>query len=186
MIPYCILVIEDDDDREFMEELFFHYKKLMYHEIYKIAKNEWDAEDIMQSTLLKLIDKISLLRSLERNQRINYIISSCKNTAQNYIRDHSRSEESPYEHYLNIFNENDDHLIEFRLIKDEEQDSLARIWPKLSERDRRLLEDYYILERPMEELGPELNIKPASVRMALTRARKSAYALLKKELEIQK
>ena len=32
MIPYCILVIEDDDDRAFMEQLFVDYHRLMYHE----------------------------------------------------------------------------------------------------------------------------------------------------------
>ena len=29
MIPYCILVIEDDDDRAFMEQLFVDYHRLM-------------------------------------------------------------------------------------------------------------------------------------------------------------
>ena len=29
MIPYCILVIEDDDDRAFMEQLFVEYHRLM-------------------------------------------------------------------------------------------------------------------------------------------------------------
>ena len=29
MIPYCILVIEDDDDRTFMEQLFVDYHRLI-------------------------------------------------------------------------------------------------------------------------------------------------------------
>ena len=33
MIPYCILVIEDDDDRTFMEQLFVDYHRLIYHEL---------------------------------------------------------------------------------------------------------------------------------------------------------
>ncbi len=28
MIPYCILIIEDDDDREFMTWLFRNYNRL--------------------------------------------------------------------------------------------------------------------------------------------------------------
>lgn len=43
-----------------------------------------------------------------------------------------------------------------------------------------MLEGYYILEKPMAELGMELGIKPTSIRMALTRARGKAYKLLKK------
>lgn len=38
MIPYCILVIEDDDDREFMTLLYIRYQRLLYKEIYEILK----------------------------------------------------------------------------------------------------------------------------------------------------
>ena len=58
MIPYCILVIEDDDDRAFMERLYNNYHRLMYSKIIEILKDEWDTEDVMQSVLEKLIDKI--------------------------------------------------------------------------------------------------------------------------------
>ena len=58
MIPYCILAIENDDDREFMSSLYIDYKQLMYSEIRKIIKKDCDAEDIMQDVLEKLIDKI--------------------------------------------------------------------------------------------------------------------------------
>lgn len=44
MIPYCILVIEDDDDRTFMEQLFVDYHRLMYHEIFKLVHDQWAAE----------------------------------------------------------------------------------------------------------------------------------------------
>ena len=66
MIPYCILVIEDDSDRVFMETLFLEYQRLMYSEINKILQNAWDTEDVMQATLVKLIDKIPDLRKKEK------------------------------------------------------------------------------------------------------------------------
>ena len=47
MIPYCILVIEDDDDRTFMEQLFVDYHRLMYHEIFKLVHDQWAAEDVL-------------------------------------------------------------------------------------------------------------------------------------------
>ena len=80
MIPTFILVIEDLDDREFMSQLFLDFHRLMCHEARKIAKNDWIAEDIVQDTLLKLIDKVSLLRTLPQRKLVNYIISAIKNT----------------------------------------------------------------------------------------------------------
>lgn len=87
MIPIFILAIEDDDDREFMTSLYMQYHNLMYKLIYDIVKNPWDTEDILQEVLVKLIDKISTLRSLEKQNRINYVAVACKNTAYNFFRD---------------------------------------------------------------------------------------------------
>lgn len=81
MIPYCILAIEDPSDREFMTELFLHYQKLMYATIQKITQDHWLIDDIFQSTLERLIDKITLLRTFDRDRLINYIIVSCRNNA---------------------------------------------------------------------------------------------------------
>lgn len=36
MIPCCILIIEDENDRTFMAELYLQYNRLMYSVIYKI------------------------------------------------------------------------------------------------------------------------------------------------------
>ena len=74
MIPYCILVIEDDDDRTFMEQLFVDYHRLMYHEIFKLVHDQWAAEDVMQSTLVRLIDKIPELRLKDRGHLVNYTL----------------------------------------------------------------------------------------------------------------
>ena len=56
---------------------------------------------------------------------------------------------------------------------------LISAWHKLDDRSRFLLEKYYFLEMSCTEIAEELGTKPGSVRMALSRARKSAYNLLK-------
>lgn len=72
----------------------------------------------------------------------------------------------------------DGEAIELQVIKKEDLEALSRIWTQLDERTRYLLEGYYILNLPAAEMARELNVKPASLRMALTRARKTAYQLL--------
>ena len=67
------------------------------------------------------------------------------------------------------------------LISKEEIDELVRRWPQLDAKSKYLLEGKYILGKSDEALAEELSIKPASVRMALTRARQCAYQLLTKE-----
>ena len=78
-------------------------------------------------------------------------------------------------------NEERRQMEEYMISKDE-IDELVRRWPKLDDRSKMLLEGKYILGKSDEVLAEELSIKPASVRMALTRARQCAYQLLTKEL----
>ena len=67
------------------------------------------------------------------------------------------------------------------LISKEEIEELVRRWPQLDAKSKDLLEGKYILGKSDEVMAEELSIKPASVRMALSRARQGAYQLLTKE-----
>ena len=184
MIPVCILIIEDEDDRAFMEELYICYHRLIYSTIKNIVSDQWAIEDIMQSALVKLIDKIPLLRARATTQRINYIITTAKNTALDYVRKNSRyaPDMSLDEDFDLEFNSSSAHEIEDMILKQEAFDALARVWEHLDVRSKYLLEGYYILEKTTPQLAKELGLKPESVRMALSRARKQAYGLIESKL----
>lgn len=126
MLPICILAIRDDDDRAYMTRLFVKYQRLMYRTIYDILGDKWATEDVLQTTLLRLIDHLDTLRRLEL-------------------------------------------------------DVLAQVWPRLDENTRWLLEARYILDYSDGELARELGVKPDSVRMALTRARRKARRLMESQ-----
>lgn len=182
MIPFCILVIEDDDDREFMAALFIHYQRLLYKEINDILKNPWNTEDVLQATLVKLIDKIPELRNKEQPQLIGYISVTARNTAYNFLRSQKKIAPFSFEEYMQQSEPIAEHRqMEELLISKEEIDELVRRWPQLDAKSKYLLEGKYILGKSDEVMAEELSIKPASVRMALTRARQCAYQLLTKE-----
>ena len=180
MIPYCILIIEDDSDRDFMSTLYLSYNRLMYREIFKIVNDPWVTEDLMQEVLIKLIDRVKELRAKDRQHLINYVITVSKNKARNYVRDSNRNKEISFDDQVDYsapYLGRDE--IEFHLIQKGRLKKLISAWHKLDERSRLLLEKYYILEMSCTEIAKELGTKPGSVRMALSRARKSAYELLK-------
>lgn len=179
MIPLCILTIENEDDRAFMTDLYAHYYRLMYYEINQIVHNEWIAEDLLQDVLIKLIEKVSELREKDRNHLINYIISASKNRAKNYLRTKGRHQEYTLEEYQDIpDSQSESSEMEALLIHQDTLTHLTSIWPKLDERSRYLLENYYILGRSFHEIADDLKIKPGSVRMALTRARRLAFKMM--------
>lgn len=179
MIPFCILAIENDEDREFMTALFINYQRLLYSEIYKILRDPWNTEDVLQATLVKLIDKIPELREKEPPRLVNYIITAARNTAYNFLRAQKKAPALLFEDYIEEAEKTTERRqMEVAFITKESLDELVRLWPQLDSRSRFLLEGKYILGKSNEALAEELSIKPASVRMALARARQCAYQLL--------
>lgn len=71
--------------------------------------------------------------------------------------------------------------LEEQAILGQQKQALAKIWPRLPEEDRLALEAKYILQLGDRQIARQLGIKPASVRMRLTRARRLARKEMEKE-----
>jgi len=179
LIPYSILIIENESDREFMEHIFFNYRRLMYYEIFQIVGDSWMTEDVLQNTLVKLINHIDTLRSLSNTKLINYIISTSKNTALTEMRKKNRNHDVSFDDYEDMLHNNVGLDPELFVLRQERTNHLLQVWSKLDDRYRYLLIARYILHKSYLELGQELHIKPESVRMSITRAKRAAYALMK-------
>ena len=169
MLPICILAIRDDDDRAYMTRLFVKYQRLMYRTIYDILGDKWTKEDVLQTTLLRLIDHLDTLRRLEPEGLAGDIA----------VRDSGRHPWLPLDGEPEVPDERQE--VEDRVLRRLELDALAQVWPRLDENTRWLLEARYILDYSDGELARELGVKPDSVRMALTRARRKARRLMESQ-----
>lgn len=179
MIPTVILAIEDENDRAFMSDLFVRYERLLLAEIVDVLRGRADPEDVLQSTIEKLIDKISLLRGLETRQQVNYIITAARHAAINELRRLKRYPSFSFADIGAYFEQEDTTAdVETIVHRHESVDELERVWPSLDERTRYLLEARYFLELSYEEIAAEIGVKPDSARMLLTRARNRVKKLL--------
>lgn len=170
MIPLMILAIESPQDRDFMEALYLHYNRLIFSEVKKILKNDWDSEDVMQMVLIRLIGHIPKLRTMDRNHAVNYIIVTARHAAYNFLRDNKRVVELPFDETFDMADETlisvDERLITLEMIE-----NAGMAWQSLDERSRRILEMKYILDTSNEEIAQEFGVATNSVRMLLCRAR---------------
>lgn len=180
MIPMIIMAIEDEDDRSFMANLYVDYQRLMYKVIASYTTNKWDADDIFQSTLPKLIDKLADLRRMSKDKLTNYIYYTCKNTAINYLQKKGGLKEFSFEELSStILADEDPRLLSKE--DDEDIEALHRAWKKLDPRSQYLLEARYILNKSFEEIAEDINLQSGSVRTAISRARKKARKLILEE-----
>lgn len=167
-------------DREFMIWLYREFKNLMFATAYRYINTLDVAEDIVQDSIVSLMQKINTLQQMEKNVLCAYIVATIRNASINYLKsqDYEHTHQSSYEE--KVLNEipsdtSLDELIELS----EQLDLLSTIWMQLSCDEQFLLEGKYILGYNDRELAGMLKCKPSSIRMKLTRARRNALSLLR-------
>lgn len=180
MIPIFILAIEDDADRIFMINLYEQCRKAMYYQALDILHDHSEAEDTVHDVLVKLMDRIPMLKTIPESLLLPYALTATKTTAIDRWRSRNKVHVgvndciSDYEGSVT-----EEH--EKAFINMEQVDLLSRGLGRLSERDRDILKYRYLMDMSDEEIAGILGIKPGSVRMYLTRARKNAFAIFDSE-----
>ena len=180
MLPVVILAIEDESDRAFMTQIYLDHERIMYAEMLKMSDNRGIMDDVFQESLIRLIDKIDVLRSLDERKRVNYIITTVRNQMRNYRRDHKKDPAISLDDEENSIQKSlcsEDSLDEI-VYRSQRTKKLHNIWPRLSEQTQQLLESKYILGLSNAEIAKDFGVKTESVRMMLTRARKEALSYL--------
>ena len=141
----------------FLDALFRRYQWLMYREIYQITDNPWDTEDVIQMVWVKLLDKVSLLRSRDTTRLVNYIIAACRNTAITYRQQKKRLAEYTYSDEKAAPSEA---LTAHDPIWEPEERFLAlrQAWSQLDPRSQYVLRSRFLLNKTFEEMAQELGI----------------------------
>lgn len=184
MFPLIFSTIEDADSREFMEQLYVKYSKLIYSQVYKLTRDSYEVEEIVQESLVNLIEKVDLLQTLPRDRLVNYLISTARYTGYAFFRKKRKVEEIPIEEDETVlfdkgaFQNGLDEL----MIQKMESEQLYQVWLRLRKRDQLILNMKYILDQSNEEIAEVLGVKPGSIRMLLTRAKRNLSLELKKTM----
>lgn len=184
MFPLIFSTIEDADSREFMEQLYVKYSKLIYSQVYKLTRDSYEVEEIVQESLVNLIEKVDLLQTLPRDRLVNYLISTARYTGYAFFRKKRKVEEIPIEEDETVlfdkgaFQNGLDEL----MIQKMESEQLYQVWLRLRKRDQLILNMKYILDLSNETIAETLGVKTGSVRMLLTRAKRNLSLELKKTM----
>lgn len=170
---------EDLSDQEYFVQIYGEFEKLIYATAKKYISNPTDCEDVVQDSILALIRKVKIFRTMNRYSLTSYIICTIRNTSINYLIKQKRIQlhsiplddgeaacQDKMEEQLQI--------LDYR-------NQLSAIWNKLPSENRFLLEGKYIIGYSDRELANQLSCKPSSIRMMLTRARRKAFKLLKQQ-----
>lgn len=173
--PLMLLLIENEEDRRFLEEVYLSRYRLMYAQALLLLRSPAAAEDAVSESMLALAKKIPLLRSLPCNKLTAYVVITVKHLALNQLRKRKREDVTW------------DGEMEDRAAPGETEDGVMaqagveRIKDAicaLPEREKEILMMKYFRELSDDEIAGELKIRPVSVRVAVSRARAHLKALL--------
>ena len=95
MMLFAMMLAElDDDDRDFVFQLWEEYGDYMYSTAYDILGSREDAEDAVQEIVLKIMDNLTKFTDRDpdsvRNQIVIYVRCITKNTAIDAYRKNKR------------------------------------------------------------------------------------------------
>ena len=177
-------MINDVDDRAFMQEVYQQNERLMYAIALKYASNTQDCEDIVHDTVEKLCKNIAKIKELPNSALRAYVVYAVRNTAINF-----RKHQSTINRHIqqlsddDLSNEYDQPESIIERIEDlkEKRTSLTKVWMQLTDAEQELLYRKYVLNQTTEELSGIFQCSRDSIRMRLSRARRKSLRLMKGE-----
>ena len=180
MLP-IILNIVDDDDRSFVEKLYYKYEKQLYAQAMKYLENHHDAQDCVHETvgaIINGIEKFKMAQDLGYIERLLSVV--CRNCALNMLRVRNRRNE--HEQSLVRFNYEEDEYEEIDIpdyeacvdkiyISEENCQYLHDLVNKLDDKYRDVLL-FKSMGLDNKSIAEMMNISQDLVRQRYSRARK--------------
>ncbi len=175
--PFVLLMIENEDDRQFLERAYIQYHRLMYAQALEITRSSEAAEDAVSESLIALINKISLLRTLDCNKLRSYFVITVRHTAISMLNRRKRERIAPDADLEEIAGTV---RTDERLLARAGVEAIKNAIRALPEREKDIMLMKFFREMSDEEIAGETGLKPVSVRVHLSRARKHLAQLLER------
>lgn len=150
-----------------IENLVHTYGDVLYRLCYVILKSESDAEDVVQETIIKYIEKKPKLKDYEHTKA--WLITVAKNKCRDMIRYKQRHS------HIDINNMREDPVHSSEM-------GILEILMTLPEKFRIVLMLYYVEEYKIDEIAKIVGKTPSAVKMRLQKGRKLLKEKYKKEV----
>lgn len=168
MIILCAM-IDDENELSKFQQIYTLYKNTMYSVAYDISKSIHDAEDIVEDSLIKIVENLKDINpeEIDKPRCKNLVITITKNTAIDQLR---KKEKLPIpseyieEQLMEISTE------ELYIDMENYQNVIACI-DEMDDKYREVIRLKVLHERSSKEIGKILNISEQHVNVRFMRAK---------------
>ncbi|MBQ6431191.1 MAG: sigma-70 family RNA polymerase sigma factor [Oscillospiraceae bacterium] len=144
MIPLIILAVEDESSRDFMIRLYESSVARMHLEAAKYLSVREDIEDVVADTVVKLVEKVDLLQTIEAGKRLPYTMTTVRHMAFRFLRRKNLLQMTSFDTLEDVLTAPAEDADD-RILKEQRNARLRELLGALPTEDLLLLEEKYIL-----------------------------------------
>lgn len=173
-LPLAILLIEDDEDRQFVTDLYLQHRELLYKKAKGFFYNsQSEIEDAVSSAAERICKYCKELQKIPCNKRKFYIVRIIRSVCITRVAVLQRQQErrdwfADTETVEGVEDENSAHSIVFSRVY---ADDLLNSFSMLSDRDKELIRMRHIDMMYYDEIANTLHISEGTARTAVSRAK---------------
>lgn len=179
MLSIYLSMVETEEQRSLVENLYFEYEQLMYRIAFSVLHNAQDAEDSVHEAFVRIITNIEKVSGIEPAKRGSYVIIVTRNMAIDLYRRNKKQVDADG---LSDVSPDTGHDVEREVFGKYDCEQLNDALSKLPDTQREVLIMRYFHNEDIEDIAEVLGISPKAVRIRLHRARNTLYGLLKDDV----
>lgn len=163
------------------EEVVSKYTNLAYKIAIDMTSSPEESQDIVQEAYLSLYSHYKEYRKLHEKEIKNILCKIVLNKCKDYLKSNKRKENATLEDISNLedFNLQKDFVDE--LIKKDTKDFIKNKILELKSPYDKILVQYYIEEKSLEEVAENQKTTKGTIKVQLTRGKKILKEILRKE-----
>jgi len=173
------IVIDDDNVRKKIEQIYNLYKKLLFYTAYSILKDYHEAEDVVHMAIIKICNHLDKIEEIECNKTKAFLVILVRNIAINVYNKKRRITDIDMERLTDLEDENINP--EEYMLKVENAEWIARKLASINPEYADVLVFRYTYQFTIEEIAYLLNTTEGNVRVKIHRARKALHEIMKGE-----
>lgn len=170
-------MVETDEQRTFIEELYKNYERKMYGVAFGVLHNKHDAEDAVHSAFIRIIENIEKIMQIPADEQGYYIVIISRNTSIDILRKRENSE-IPLEDIEEVADTVSlDDVIDSRMTAE----SIRECIFKLQENDFEVLFLHLLCELSASDIAKLLNIKSSTASQRIYKAKKNLRKIIEEQ-----
>lgn len=184
MLTLYLTLLDDEEDKNSFENLYYSYRKQMITVAQSVLQNNDDAEDTVHEVFLRIaVRYMDIIRSIEDEKDLrNYLLKATKNTALNMRQKKKRDvSHTVSEEYLDDVEDIGEKDFVETICERMDYEKVVAAVQNLREPYREALYYHFVMELSVPETAKLLNRTKTATKKQLLRGKKMLIKLLEQE-----